>query len=162
MYILDQNISLGHIIWMVLLLTVLNPRKTYVHIGNLFKVSLTHFRCGCKSQSFAGIDHEIFQLSRLKCMLIKLFVTLVHSILEYFNSVWGPSLADHLFLIKGKLNRFSIELLECYHRLETSLIGRGSWYCSWGDMIPLYKILIITILVGLIATYLLKYHWTSI
>ena len=68
--------------------------------------------------------------------------------------LWNTAIwygGHYLFLIKGKLKRFNVELQDYYHQLETDLIGRDSRYYSChlylayrrlrGDMILLYKIL---------------------
>ena len=44
-------------------------------------------------------------------MLTKLFVTLVHHTLEYYNLLWGQIFA----LNQRKVERFSIELQDCYY-----------------------------------------------
>ena len=47
--------------------------------------------------------------------------------------LWNTAIrygGHYLFLIKGKLKRFNVELQDYYHQLETDLMGRDSRYYS--------------------------------
>ena len=81
-------------------------------------------------------------------MLVKLFVTVVHPTLEYCSLVWGPSLVLDQRKIERVQRRATRLLLPIRdkpygERLSTLQLPSLAYRCFRGDMILLYKILII-------------------
>ena len=84
-------------------------------LGILFDISFTEV--AAKTNSLLGVIRSSDHLDL--DMLTILFFTLVPPTLEYCNQC-----GDHyLYLIKGRLKRFSVELQDCYYQLETNLMG---------------------------------------
>ena len=132
---------------MVLILTVLNLRKTYVGIlfDHQLKFHLHTTDVAAKANHLLGLIRKSFDYLNPD-MLVKLFVTVVRPTLENCNSVWGPLFIVDQRKIK-KVQRRATRLLSPISdrsygkRLSILQLPSLAYRRLRGDMILLYRIL---------------------